>query len=79
MPVILSGLDRDHWLDERAAESGGPSIQELRAMVERASDHGLGIRSVSIRVNGSKHDDSSLLEPVEEPPDEPPGLFGRGD
>lgn len=79
MPVILSGLDRDRWLDERPAESGGPSIEELRAMVGRASDRGLGIRSVSRRVNGSKHDDPSLLEPVEEPPDEPPGLFGRGD
>ena len=76
MPVILSGIDRDRWLDERAAESGGPSTEELRAMVGRASDRGLGIRSVSMRVNGSKHDDPSLLDPVEESPDEPPGLFG---
>lgn len=76
MPVILPAVDRDRWMDERMTESGGPESEELRAMLTRASDCGLGTRRVSMRVNSSKHDGPSLLEPVDAPLDESPGLFG---
>ncbi|MAC19615.1 MAG: DUF159 family protein [Phycisphaerae bacterium] len=75
MPVILSAADRARWMDARPPESGGAMVEELQAMFGRASDCGLGIRPVSMRVNSPKHDGPSLLDRVEASIDELPGLF----
>ena len=82
MPVVLDGADRERWLDHRAAADGGPSPEELQAMLRACPDERLRMHPVSTRVNRPVEDGPDLLAPVAIDADaersraaETPGLF----
>ena len=80
MPVVLHGPARDHWLDHRGVERGGPGPAELKGILETADDHGLCFHRVSNRVGSSAHEGSDLLQELSPEGDldshEETGLFG---
>ncbi len=85
MPVVLDGDDRRRWLDHRGDGDGGPSADELQAMLRPCPDDRLRLHPVSTRVNRPSEDGADLLDPV--PLDaasessrrpEPPSLFDMG-
>jgi putative SOS response-associated peptidase YedK len=84
MPVVLDSDDRRRWLDHRPDGEGGPSSEELQAMLRACGDERLRTHPVSTRVNRPVEDGAGLLEPVSLETDvenatrgrsEPPGLF----
>ena len=77
MPVILNPDERARWLDHRPPGEGGPSEMELRSFLSPVADGRLLVHRVSSRVNDARHEDSGLMDPIDESPEdpEPPGLF----
>jgi len=63
MPVILSGEDRERWLDPDTP------VDDLRRLLGSFSAGPLAAREVSIRVNSPGNDDPGCLEPPSGPAD----------
>lgn len=78
MPVVLRTEDATVWLDHRTAEAGGPDEERLAMVLAAATDGGLVMEPVSIRVNRVGNDGPDLLEVIEEGARTPRqgGLFG---
>lgn len=58
MPVIICEQDYDTWL------SAGPGMDELKGLLRPYSAETLRVYAVSARVNSTKNDDPTLIEPV---------------
>ena len=82
MPVILRGVDRDHWLDQEVRDPHGIGTGSPGSVLASATDGGLRFHAVSKRVGSVRNDGPDLLEEVsleslereDELPDGP-GLF----
>ena len=72
MPVVIEPKDFQHWLDPRIEEP-----RALRRLLAPLPAELMKMHAVSRRVNDPANDDASLLEPVEEPPEERATLFER--
>lgn len=72
MPVILLPNDWEAWLD------GSTSTEDLVRMAAPLAEHGMKAHAVGERVNSSRHDDPSLVDPVNRAPDPQLELFGEG-
>ena len=62
MPVILEPEQFDVWLDPEPDDDPGPR----QSLLKPAADGVLAMYPVSTRVNSSRHDEASLIEPVSE-------------